>query len=184
MEHNKRSWYEEFPWYFFNVGCVKFPSFEHYWSKKWTLCVSQVMPRNKFKLMLRFWRNVDSEILLTHAWVILCFLLINKVIQCHHLHSQYRYIYRWINDALKGTCHIQAIQSGCMEINVRVYSGEPNSYIEIPISYIKEELLLWIWWRTSYQKVTSCTLITLQWIWISNFHAHLKHLHLCYIKKS
>ena len=47
-----------------HMGCVKLPSFEHYWSKNelyWFPVFSKVMPRNKFQLLLRFRHFVDNE---------------------------------------------------------------------------------------------------------------------------
>ena len=47
-----------------HMGCVKLPSFGHYWSTNELYrfsAFSKVMSRNKFQLMLRFWHFVDNE---------------------------------------------------------------------------------------------------------------------------
>ena len=46
------------------MGCVKLPSYEHYWSKNELSgfpVFPKVMPQNKFQQMLRFWHFVDNE---------------------------------------------------------------------------------------------------------------------------
>lgn len=47
-----------------HMGCVKLPTFGHYWLKNELYgfsAFSKVMSRNKFQLMLRFWHFVDNE---------------------------------------------------------------------------------------------------------------------------
>ncbi|XP_047144697.1 piggyBac transposable element-derived protein 4-like [Hydra vulgaris] len=47
-----------------HMGCVKLPSFEHYWSKNSLYrfpLFSRIMPRNKYQLMLRFLHFIDNE---------------------------------------------------------------------------------------------------------------------------
>ena len=48
----------------FHMGCVKLPSFEHYWLKNKLYgfpVFSNVMPQKKFQLILKFWHFVDNE---------------------------------------------------------------------------------------------------------------------------
>ena len=47
-----------------HMGCVKLPSFEHYWAKNELYgfpVFSREMPRNEFQLMVRFLHFVDNE---------------------------------------------------------------------------------------------------------------------------
>ena len=47
-----------------HMGCVKLPTFEHYWSTNILYRIpifSKVMPRNKFQLILRFWHFIDNN---------------------------------------------------------------------------------------------------------------------------
>ena len=47
-----------------HMGCVKLPTFEHYWSTNILYrfpMFSKVMPRNRFQLILRFWHFVDNN---------------------------------------------------------------------------------------------------------------------------
>ena len=47
-----------------HMGCVKLPTFEHYWStsilNRFPMFL-KVMPRNRFQLILRFWHFVDNN---------------------------------------------------------------------------------------------------------------------------
>ena len=47
-----------------NMGCVKMPSLEHFWSKNSLYrfpLFSRIMSRNKFQLILRFWHFINNE---------------------------------------------------------------------------------------------------------------------------
>ena len=47
-----------------HMGCVKLPTFEHYWSTNILSrfpMFSKVMPRYRFQLILRFWHFVDNN---------------------------------------------------------------------------------------------------------------------------